>query len=529
MNKHRFMVIFAAVSSAMMMLCSRSAFAFVTTSASAFSLRSLIQTASGYRNNSSGGLNNVSSNGNYWSSAANSATNAYNLNFNAGNVNPLNNNNRANGFSVRPVRAFELLKTDFFYRMTISKEELHKRLVLAYLEARQNERNKTSQLAFELNLESNIDSLCNELYNRQWQPLPAMCFIVFRPVKREVFAPRFPDRIVSHLLFNMIAPLLDRTLIYDSYSCRKGKGTLFGIERFEHHIRSVTDNYRHEAFILNLDISGYFMNINKGVLYNTLCKTFESYRHRHIDGAHTWNDVVDFGFTDYIIRRLLFRNPAESCVRVGNIHDWDDLPKHKSLFYSPLGTGITIGDLTSQLFSNVYLNPLDQYIKRELHIKHYGRYVDDSRLLHRDAAFLQDCIPTVDTFLRDKLLLKLHPNKCKVTSTRGDAFFLGAHCRDFRRYAANKTVAKFRDAVRELESTFCGDTAAPLDIDDYNAALSRLNSFLGYFQHFCMYKKLKETLDTSPLHSIFAFTKGYRKAVFLPEIKHQLQNTFYHA
>ena len=153
MMRLRFKVMYVSVT--VLLLLAQSAFAFATASASAFSQRPLKQTASGYRNNASGGLNNVSSNGNYWSSAANSATNAYNLNFNSGNVNPLNNNNRANGFSVRPVRAFERLKTDSFATMTISKEELHKLLVLAYLDARQNERNKTSQLAFELNLERN--------------------------------------------------------------------------------------------------------------------------------------------------------------------------------------------------------------------------------------------------------------------------------------------------------------------------------------------------------------------------------------
>lgn len=525
MTRLRFKVMYVAVT--VLLLLSQSAFAFVTTSALAFSQRSLTQTASGYRNNSSGGLNNVSSNGNYWSSAANSATNAYNLNFNSGNVNPLNNNNRANGFSVRPVRAFEGPKTDFFAAMTISKEELHKLLVLAYLDARQNERNKTSQLAFELNLERNLDDLCNLLYSREWEPLPAMCFIIEWPVKREVFAPRFPDRIVSHLLFNMIAPLFERTLIYDSYSCRKGKGTLFGVERFEHHIRSATDNYQHEAFVLNFDISGYFMNINKGILYNTLCKTLDAYRFRHVDGQRIWNDVIDINFVDFIIRRLLFRNPAESCIRVGDIHEWDDLPKHKSLFFSPLGTGITIGDLTSQLFSNIHLNPLDQYIKRELHVKHYGRYVDDGRIIHRDTAFLEDCIPAVASFLHDRMILTLHPHKCTITSAFDDVFFLGAHCRPYRRYAANKTVASFHRAVHDMEFAF--NSGYALTTDDFTKALSRMNSYLGYFQHFKEFKMLDATLRDSSLKQIFVFSKDYRKALFRPEIKQQLQNNIIYA
>ena len=495
-----------------------SALASATAPVFAFNKRPL-NPASGYRNRTSGGLNNVGSNGNYWSSAVNSAANAYNLNFNSGNVNPLNNNNRANGFAVRPVRALKGLGISYTSDMQYSREDIHALVTAAYLDARQNERNKPTQLAFELNLESNLWDLSDLLYNRAWRPSPPIVFIIEYPTKREVFAPIFQDRIVSHVLYNLIAPLFEQTFIYDSYSCRKGRGTQFGIERFEHNLRAATDNWKREAYVLNMDISGYFMSINKGILYNILCRDMEKYRGRLAPSGKIWNETIDYSFTDYLICANLFRNPAENCIFIGRPSDYEGMPTNKSLRYSPLGTGLTIGDVISQLFSNIYLNPFDQFAKRQLGGRYYGRYVDDARAASPDKNFLIDSIPAADEFLRTRLALKLHPNKTTITSTRRDNYFLGADVREYRRYAVNRTVANFHKAIHELEywATF---PAAGLE--DFNKALARLNSYLGYFQHFDEYKTVAATLDGSPLHGIFTFAAGYRKAALRPEIKQSL-------
>lgn len=497
--------------------------AFTTVSATASNKRLLILAASGYRNRTSGDLNNVGSNGNYWSAAQNSADNAYNLNFNSGNVNPLNNNNRANGFSVLPVRAFNRLGIFKANDMQLTRGQIYALVVAAYLDARQNERNKNSALAFELDLENNLKTLADRLYRREWKPGPVICFMITEPTLREVFAPLFEDRIVSHVLFNLIAPLFDRTLIYDSYSCRKGKGTLFGVERFQHHIRAATDNYTHEAFILSFDISGYFMNINKGILYNILCCELEKFRYRRGEGGRPWGETLDYSFIDYLLRAILFRNPTENCVLVGDQRPRAELPPQKSLFFSPLGTGLTIGDVMSQLLSNIYLNPLDQYIKREIKIRHYGRYVDDGRGVDARYTFLEEAIQPIGSFLWDRLNLRLHPKKVKITSTRQDAFFLGADCREYRRYVKNSSVASFHRAVNQLE--FWQATAAPSCLDDYYKALARLNSYLGYFRHFKAYNIVARTLDESPLRQVFAFTPYYGKAVLRPEIKEQFNYT----
>ena len=131
----------------------------------------------------------------------------------------------------------------------------------AYYDARRNKRNTKSQLAFEMNLEHNLLQLYEELRTRTYKPSPCTCFITFDPVQREIFASSFKDRVVHHLLFNNIAHLFEKTFIHDSYSCREERGTLMGIERFEHHLRSCTQNYKFNAYVLKLDIKGYFMSI----------------------------------------------------------------------------------------------------------------------------------------------------------------------------------------------------------------------------------------------------------------------------
>ena len=231
--------------------------------------RTLITDASGYQNRTSGGLNNVGSNGNFWTFAPASQNNARNLNFDSGNINPLNNNNRANGFGVRPSRALgDVAGSIYTNPMRYTYKQIHALVTLAYLKAREEERSSISQLEFEVDLEREIGKLTRELYKRQWFPQSLDWFVNLDPTVREVFAPKFRDRVVSHVLFMMISPIFERYFVHDSFSCRVGKGTLVGIERLEHHIRSVTDNYRYEAWSLNYDISAYFMSIVRSILYH---------------------------------------------------------------------------------------------------------------------------------------------------------------------------------------------------------------------------------------------------------------------
>ena len=490
-------------------LSQESASAFYS-SATAFKSEVLQNTASGYRNRDSGGLNNVGSNGNYWCAVPNSAANGRYLNFNSGNVNPLNNNNRANGFSVRAVRAFKSQPFITTTTLELTFEQIHELTTKAYFIERKNIRNHFHPLQFEVELEKRIYDIARSLYRREYQTKSYGCFMIEDPTIREVFFPHVDDATVSHILFDMINPIFERTFIYDSYSCRVGKGTLFGIERIEHHIRSCTDNYRHEAGVLNIDISGYFMGINKGILYSIICDTLEKYKYRPVAKGSTtvWNDVLDFPFIDYLIRIDLFTNPLENCRLIGDQSARERMPKSKSLWYSLLGTGVPIGKVTNQLNSNIYLNALDQYVKRELRGEHWGRYVDDAKLISKDVAYLEDCKEAIGEFLSNRLKLKMHPSKTMISSTE-EVFFLGAVLKNHRRYVSNDTMKRFRRCVKTCEKL--------LDCDnpDLQTMLCSLNSHLGYLKHFSEHKAIKLTLDNSPLKRVFDFSERYERATII--------------
>lgn len=237
-------------------------------------------------------------------------------------------------------------------------EQLRNDLFRAYEDARKNKRNTIAQLEFEKDAEHNLIELYHELLDGSYVPGKSICFLTHFPVLREVFASQFRDRVVHHLLFNYIAPIFEKTFIYDSYSCRKEKGTLFGVERLEHHIRSCTNNYTHTAYILKLDIQGYFMSINKnilyGIIYNKLMKQWEEKgKNCNIPGKNP-------EFILFLVESIIFKDHTLDCEVMGNKKEWMPLPASKSLFCQPKGIGLPIGDLTSQLFSNIYLNEFDK-------------------------------------------------------------------------------------------------------------------------------------------------------------------------
>jgi len=143
-------------------------------------------------------------------------------------------------------------------------------LFQAYYDCRKNKRNTLNALAFEIDYERKLIELYNDVISGRYEVGKSITFIVHHPVKREIFAGDFRDRIIHHFLIHKLNPIFEKTFIHDSYSCRIGKGTLFGIKRIESFIRSATDNYQKDAYILKLDIAGFFMNIDKNILFQTL-------------------------------------------------------------------------------------------------------------------------------------------------------------------------------------------------------------------------------------------------------------------
>lgn len=417
--------------------------------------------SAGWRNGTDS--NNVGTNGNYWSSSLSSSNsnNARNLNFNSGNHNT-NNNNRRNGQSVRPVTA-------------LTRTKLLADLYKAYRCARQNKRSREYQLRFEMNLEENLCHLCDELITRTYRPGICMTFIVHEPKQREVFAAPFRDRIVHHLYYNYTHELFERTFIVDSYSCIKKRGTHYGVDRLEHHIRSVSKNYTQECFVMKLDIRGYFMSINRKLLLDVAISKLNKFRnHKANKKGQTWNDILDFDFVNYLTAVIINHNPVLNCIRRGKKDDWNGLPDSKSLFHSAEGCGLPIGNLTSQLFSNVFLNQLDQYIKRKLLCKHYGRYVDDMYFVDTDKKKLIEVCKLVSDYAKNELYLIIHPNKIKIERVKRGTDFLGQFVLPYRRYISNHSKKRINQGISRI--------ATEAEVDSIRLQ-STINSYSGILGH----------------------------------------------
>ena len=153
--------------------------------------------------------------------------------------------------------------------------EFHE-LLEAYFCCRKNKRRTHNALAFELDYEAKLVTLWNEINDGTYRPGKSIAFIVNKPVKREIFAADFRDRIVHHLIISKLNPLFEQLFIFDSYACRTGKGTLFGIKRLERFIQRASANYSRDAYVLKLDIRGFFMHINVEILYAKLMEFIQS-------------------------------------------------------------------------------------------------------------------------------------------------------------------------------------------------------------------------------------------------------------
>ena len=438
--------------------------------------------ASGNRNGT--GLNNRGSNGNYWSSSLNSQTNGYNLNFNSSGVNPANNNNRFNGFSVRAVQHLHNIrntaddddeypcKDSMAYRLT--RKALILDLHAAFQCAKKHKSSKPYVQHFERKLHQNIEQLADDLLSRTYKPEPSTVFIVERPKKREVFAAQFRDRVVHHLYYNYTHELFERTFIHDTYSCITGRGTHYGIERLAKHIIQESHNYQRECYVMKMDKRGYFMHIDRQILLDIVRKTLRKMANHRIARGHklTWANWIDMDFVSLLSEEIIMLDPKKNCRMVGTVEDWEGLDHSKSLFYTNDGCGLPIGNLTSQLLSNVYLNEFDQYMKRSLCCKHYGRYVDDSFVVSTDREWLLSLVPKIRAFLQDHLHLELHMGKLHIVSSRQGAEFLGGFIKPHRTYISNESLDRM---IR---------SASSMDLHHPNEVWASTNSFLGVLSHY---------------------------------------------
>lgn len=330
--------------------------------------------------------------------------------------------------------------------MELSKEQLLFDLYVAFYDAKRHKSNREYVKRFSENLDANLAQLRDDLWNRRYVPESSSCFIIDYPKKREVYAAMFRDRIVHHLYFNYTHSFYEKTFIEDTYSCIKGRGTSYGIERLRHHILSESENYTKECYVLKLDIKGYFMNINRDILLEIALKTIHKYCQKS-----EYNLILDFDFIEYLTKEIIQYDCTVNCNLISPPEKYIGLAESKRLSNSPHNCGLPIGNLTSQLFSNVYLNILDQYVKRELKFKHYGRYVDDAYIVSRDKEKLHDAINIIERFIGANLRLELQKGKIRLCNVKYGVEFLGAFLKPFRTYVSNQCLKRLKQTFMKKD------------------------------------------------------------------------------
>ena len=366
---------------------------------------------------------------------------------------------------------------------------------------------------FEANLKDNLDTLCDELLGRTYRALPSKCFIVDYPKKREVFAAMFRDRVVHHLYFRYTHQLFERTFIADTYSCIVGRGTLYGVERVRHHIRQASLNWQEECYAMSLDIRGYFMHIDRVRLLKIATGSLKKMSGHKVGLTDdvpfpsgvllteqtTWAEVRDFDFLLWLTKQIVMLDPMENCIIVGDPSGWDGLDPAKSMRNLQPGLGLPIGNLTSQLYSNVYLNVFDQYVKRGLACRHYGRYVDDSVMIDPDKEWLLAQVPKVREFLLDELGLELHQGKIHIQEVHKGVEFLGTFVKPYREYVSNRTLDRMQKKLQQV------------DLRNREAALRSVNSYLGIMSHTASYNLRRSMFGEGEFAELIEYDADMRK------------------
>lgn len=397
---------------------------------------------------------------------------------------------------------------DFFDLLTDLRPE---EVLEAYFACRKNKRRTLSPLRFEMDYEYNVLKLYQDIITRKYEIRPSSTFIVKHPVRREIFAASFRDRIVHHLVINKTMAIFEKVFIRHSYSCRIGKGTLDGISSTAQMLKVCSENYQKDAYILRLDIQGFFFHIDKKILHQKLKKLLnENYFQSNKSSIL------------YLLEEILMNNPTKGCHFRSKKADWDELPKTKSLFFGEKNCGLPIGNLTSQIFANFYLNDLDHYVLTLDKDLFYGRYVDDLVLIHQDRQFLLEVKEKIKIYLKENLHLSLHPKKISLTHYAQGCAFIGAYIKPARIYPSKRFIKSFYKKMNELNKIW--ERKKTPDLKLVNQTLSSINSYFGLMKHFDSYRiRLKGwNMLSEKIRNVLIADRNLYKVSIRKEVKKKL-------
>ena len=297
---------------------------------------------------------------------------------------------------------------------------------------------------FNFHLESELYRLLDELQTQTYRPGRYHEFYIYEPKLRKISAAPYRDRVIHHALCNVIEPIFDRTFIFDSYACRKGKGTHKAVNRF-------TEFSRKNRYVLKCDIKKYFPSIDHEILKAAFRRKIR--------------DVQTLWLMDLIVDSS---NPQEHVLEY---FEGDDLLTSLSR-----KRGIPIGNLTSQFFANIYLNGFDYFVKEGLGCRHYIRYVDDFVVLADTKARLHQVKAEMEGYL-SKLRLKLHRYKCQISPVKAGTDFLGYQIFPSHRRLRKSAVTRARRRLKRLQRDYSSGKISQHDVNQ------SVQSWLGHVRH----------------------------------------------
>jgi len=262
------------------------------------------------------------------------------------------------------------------------------KLLQAWQEFLRDKKDRKDVILFQAKLMDNIFDLFNDLKNKTYIHGDYIAFNISDPKPRQIHKATVRDRLLHHLIYQELYTYFDNKFIYDSYSCRLNKGTHKAINKFRDFSRKVSKNNTQTCWVLKCDIRKFFANIDHVILKQILAKHIQ-------DKNILWllSQVID---------------------SFNSIYAMAEMRK-----------GLPLGNLTSQLLVNIYMNEFDQYMKRELKVKYYIRYADDFVILSENKNYLENLLSQIDVFLSESLKLSLHPDKVFIKTISSGVDFLG--------------------------------------------------------------------------------------------------------
>lgn len=342
----------------------------------------------------------------------------------------------------------------------------------AYKSCIRHKRNTLNAQHFEANLIENLWDLQTCLEDRSYKIGRSICFLTHSPKLREVFAADFRDRVVHHLLVSAIEPFYEKKFIHDVYNNRKNRGIHSGVKRAQ----KFAGRYR-EGYFLQLDIKGFFYHLDKNILFRQFFRDINR------------SDLKDKEKILWLANKIIYHDPTRNYVFKGDKRKLALLPSHKTLFKIPKHLGLPIGNLTSQFFANVYMNRFDHFVKRELKVKGYLRYVDDFVLFAESREKLEADKRRIEVYLKEHLALKLREDfKLKRTSQGLD--FLGYIIRPDYLLVRNRVVKNYKQKKAQFLDAYEA-SKGKMDLAEIKRFLAVQASFAGHTRHANSYNLMK--------------------------------------